>query len=173
MGEKKKQIFSWETLLIVERFPIDCRKTKEGKIFNITKSQIHTDVTSSSEKCIWRHSWFYIISDWLREWGKFSKPIHRGKRDKPTQSRATQFLIQLFIFHWNLITTKKEASKIWCSKWGCDWTKEFQKQHSELLFHLFIIMLISTKGRCYCLMYLDRIEQSSFRFLHLFIKLSC
>ena len=43
-------------------------------------------------------------------------------------------------------------------QWGCGWTEEFQKQHSELLFHLFIITLISTKGRCYCLMYLDRIE---------------
>ena len=41
MGEKKhnKQIFSWETLLIVERFPIDCRKTKEGKVFNITNQK--------------------------------------------------------------------------------------------------------------------------------------
>ena len=90
-GKNNEKIFSWETLLTVERFPIDCRKSKEGKVFNTTnqnkdenhkesmstQSQIYTDVTLSSEECIWRQNWFYIVSDCLREWCEVSKPIHR------------------------------------------------------------------------------------------------
>lgn len=84
----------------LERFSIDCRKTKplvitlpghkeHGAETSENQSKLEANACSGHEargkRVRANHAWFQVSSDWMRKWREFFKPVTQNRKVNPEQ----------------------------------------------------------------------------------------